>query len=172
MQLRQLPAGTQPPFILTYNASTVPVLQLALAGQKLSEQQLFDIGVNFLRTQLAGVQGAQIPYPYGGKQPHIQVDLDPDARPRRLAHRRRQRDQRADPDSAAGTQKIGLTEYDVDMNSMPATVEELNDLPIRTSSAATSTSTTSRTFATATRRRPTSSGSTARARPGDDSEGR
>ena len=78
-QLRQLPPGTQPPFILMYNASTVPVLQLALSGKKLSEQQLFDIAVNFLRTQLASFQGAQIPYPYGGKQPQIQVDLIPEA---------------------------------------------------------------------------------------------
>ena len=57
----------------------MPVLQLALSGKKLSEQQLFDLGVNFLRTQLASIQGAQIPYPYGGKQPQIQVDLDPEA---------------------------------------------------------------------------------------------
>src|SRR5471032_811138 len=78
-QLRQLPPGTQPPFILTYNASTVPVLQLALSGKSLSEQQLFDIAVNFLRTQLASINGAQIPYPYGGKQPQIQVDLMPEA---------------------------------------------------------------------------------------------
>src|SRR5450759_3354422 len=63
---RQMPPGTQPPFILTYNASTVPVLQLALSGKQLSEQQLFDIGTNFLRVQLASVQRAQIPYPYGG----------------------------------------------------------------------------------------------------------
>src|SRR3954467_5581882 len=133
-QLRQLPPGTQPPFILTYNASTVPVLQLALSGKKLSEQQLFDIAVNFLRTQLAGVQGAQIPYPYGGKQPQIQVDLRPDAlQARHLSP--------ADVVNAisvqnlilpAGTQKIGSTEYDVDMNASPKTVEELNDLPIRT----------------------------------------
>ena len=101
-QLRQLPPGTQPPFILTYNASTVPVLQLALSGHGLSEQQLFDIAVNFLRTQLAGVNGAQIPFPYGGKQPQIQVDLDPggDAGAAPVAIRRRQRDQPAEPDSA------------------------------------------------------------------------
>src|SRR3954468_14290544 len=133
-QLRQLPPGTQPPFILTYNASTVPVLQLALSGKKLSEQQLFDIAVNFLRTQLAGVQGAQIPYPYGGKQPQIQVDLRPEAL-------QAQHLSPADVVNAisaqnlilpAGTQKIGSTEYDVDMNASPKTVEELNDLPIRT----------------------------------------
>src|SRR5260370_28936896 len=78
-QLRQLPLGTQPPFIITYNASSVPVLQLALSGRGLSEQQLFDIAANFLRTQLATVQGASIPWPYGSKQPQVQVDLDPAA---------------------------------------------------------------------------------------------
>src|SRR5476651_2397638 len=138
-QLRQLPPGTQPPFILTYNASTVPVLQLALSGKKLSEQQLFDIAVNFLRTQLASVQGAQIPYPYGGKQPQIQVDLIPEAM--QATHITP-----ADVVNAisvqnlilpAGTQKLGSTEYDVDINSSPKTIEELNDLPIRTADSNT-----------------------------------
>ncbi|HMB81216.1 MAG TPA: efflux RND transporter permease subunit, partial [Vicinamibacterales bacterium] len=133
-QLRQLPVGTQPPFILTYNASTVPVLQLALSGTKLSEQQLFDIAVNFLRTQLASVNGAHIPYPYGGKQPQIQVDLVPEAmQAKHLTP--------ADVVNAisvqnlilpGGTQKLGSLEYDVDINASPKTVEELNDLPIRT----------------------------------------
>src|SRR5476651_1556671 len=138
-QLRQLPPGTQPPFILTYNASTVPVLQLALSGNKLSEQQLFDIAVNFLRTQLASVQGAQIPYPYGGKQPQVQVDLIPEAM--QATHITP-----ADVVNAisvqnlilpAGTQKLGSTEYDVDINSSPKTIEELNDLPIRTADSNT-----------------------------------
>ncbi len=133
-QLRQLPPGTQPPFILTYNASTVPVLQLALSGKTLSEQQLFDIAVNFLRTQLASINGAQIPYPYGGKQPQIQVDLMPEAmQAKHLTP--------ADVVNAisvqnlilpGGTQKIGSLEYDVDVNASPKTVEELNNLPIRT----------------------------------------
>ena len=138
-QLRQLPTGTQPPFILTYNASTVPVLQLALSGKNLSEQQLFDIAVNFLRTQLASVNGAQIPYPYGGKQPQIQVDLDPESmQAKHLTP--------ADVVNAisvqnlilpGGTQKLGSTEYDVDLNASPKTIEELNDLPIRTVGANT-----------------------------------
>jgi multidrug efflux pump subunit AcrB len=138
-QLRQLPPGTQPPFILTYNASTVPVLQLALSGKGLSEQQLFDIAVNFLRTQLASVNGAQIPYPYGGKQPQIQVDLIPEAmQAKHLTP--------ADVVNAisvqnlilpGGTQKLGTTEYDVDLNASPKTIEELNDLPIRTVGANT-----------------------------------
>src|SRR6478672_12675518 len=74
--VRSMPPGTTPPFIITYNASSVPVLQLALSGQGLSEQQLFDAGNNYIRTQLATVQGAAIPFPYGGKQRQIQVDID------------------------------------------------------------------------------------------------
>jgi multidrug efflux pump subunit AcrB len=131
--LRSMPPGTTPPFVLSYNASTVPVLQLALSGAKLSEQQLYDLGSNFLRTQLATVQGASIPLPYGGKQPQIQVDLDlPALQARGLAP--------LDVVNAigaqnlilpAGTSKIGATEYDVDINASPKTAAELNDLPIR-----------------------------------------
>ncbi len=77
--LRQLPPGITPPFMLAYNASSVPILQLGLSGQGLSEQQLFDFGVNFIRTQLVTVPGAPIPYPYGGKQRQVMVDLNPAA---------------------------------------------------------------------------------------------
>ena len=75
-QLRQLPPGTTPPLIIQYSASTVPILQLGLSGQGLSEQRLFDLGANFIRVQLADVEGAAIPWPYGGKQRQVQVDLD------------------------------------------------------------------------------------------------
>ncbi len=75
-QLRQLPQGTMPPLIIQYSASSVPILQLGLSGQGLSEQQLNDFGQNFIRTQLATVEGASIPYPYGGKQRQIQVDIN------------------------------------------------------------------------------------------------
>ena len=75
-QLRQLPTGTTPPLILAYSASSVPVLQLALSGQNLSEQELNDYGLNFIRTQLITVPGASVPYPYGGKQRQVQVDLN------------------------------------------------------------------------------------------------
>src|SRR6267378_477581 len=75
-QLKQLPAGTTPPLILAYSASSVPVLQLALSGQNLSEQELNDYGLNFIRTQLITVPGASVPYPYGGKQRQVQVDLN------------------------------------------------------------------------------------------------
>ncbi|HJZ72884.1 MAG TPA: efflux RND transporter permease subunit, partial [Vicinamibacterales bacterium] len=132
--LRQAPVGTTPPFIITYNASSVPIIQLALSGRGLSEQQLFDLGVNFIRPQLATVSGAAIPWPYGGKQPQIQVDLDPAAlQAQHLAP--------ADVVNAitqqnlilpSGTSKIGSIEYDVDLNASPRTVRELNDLPIKT----------------------------------------
>src|SRR6185312_11190866 len=75
--LRVLPPGTTPPFLIKYDASSVPILQLGLSGQGLSEQQLYDLGLNFVRTQLATVQGASIPLPYGCKQRQIMVDLDP-----------------------------------------------------------------------------------------------
>ena len=74
--LRFLPPGTTPPLVITYSASTVPILQLALSGQKLSEQQLFDYGTSFIRTRLITVPGCAIPWPYGGKQRQVQVDLD------------------------------------------------------------------------------------------------
>jgi multidrug efflux pump subunit AcrB len=131
--LRQLPAGTNPPFILSYNASTVPVLQLALSGEKLSEQELYDLGSNFIRTQLATVQGAAIPLPYGGKQPQILVDLDPPAlqaaglSPLDVVNALAAQNLIL----PAGTSKIGNVEYDVDLNGSPKTVAELNDLPVK-----------------------------------------
>src|ERR1700735_1736607 len=78
-QLRQLPVGTTPPLVIAYSASSVPVMQLALSGQGLSEQRLNDYGLNFIRTQLITVPGASVPYPYGGKQRQVQVDLNPAA---------------------------------------------------------------------------------------------
>ncbi len=132
-QLRQLPPGTTPPLVITYSASTVPILQLALSGRELSEQQLFDTGVNFIRTRLITVPGAAIPYPYGGKQRQVQVDLNTEAlQSKGLSP--------LDVVNAVGAQnlilpsgttKIGPLEYDVDMNASPKTVAELNDLPIK-----------------------------------------
>jgi multidrug efflux pump subunit AcrB len=131
--LRQAPPGTTPPFIIQYNASSVPVIQLALSGAGLSEQQLFDIGVNFLRPQLATVQGASLPWPYGGKQPQIQVDLDPAAlqakglSPNDVVNAISQQNLIL----PGGTSKIGSIEYDVDLNASPTRIDELNDLPIK-----------------------------------------
>jgi multidrug efflux pump subunit AcrB len=132
--IRAYPPGTTPPLVIQYNASTVPILQLALSSQRLSEQQLFDLGVNFLRTGLVTVPGVAIPYPYGGKQRQVQVDLNPAAlQAKGLSP--------VDVVNAlslqnlilpAGTAKIGQFEYQVDMNGSPQTVQELNDLPIKT----------------------------------------
>src|SRR5437899_875568 len=132
--LRQAPVGTVPPFIIQYNASSVPIIQLALSGQGLSEQLLFDLGLNVLGPQLPTLQGAAIPWPHGGKQPQIQVDLDPSAlQAKGLSP--------ADVVNAisqqnlilpGGTSKIGSIEYDVDLNASPTKIEELNDLPIKT----------------------------------------
>src|SRR5438094_1058918 len=129
--LRQLPPGTQPPLIINYSASTVPILQLALSG--LSESELNDAGLNFLRTQLVTVPGASIPYPYGGKQRQVMVDLD-----QRLLQSKGLSP--ADVVTAlgqqnivlpSGTAKIGEFEYDIAMNASPRTVAELNDLPVK-----------------------------------------
>jgi multidrug efflux pump subunit AcrB len=132
--LRQDPPGTTPPFILAYNASSVPIIQLALSGKNLSEQQLNDLASNFLRNQLATVQGAVFPNPYGGKQRQVQVDLNlPELQAKGLSP--------TDVVTAigsqnlilpAGTVKIGSFENDVDMNGSPKTVDEMNDLPIKT----------------------------------------
>ena len=133
-QLRQLPAGTTPPLIITYSASSVPILQLALSSQKMSEQQLFDVGVNFLRTRLVTVPGAAIPYPYGGKQRQIEIDLNTAA----LQSKGLSAVDVVNAVSAqnlilpAGTSKIGAMEYDVELNGSPQTVAELNQLPIKT----------------------------------------
>ncbi len=133
VQLRSLPPGTTPPFIIQYNASSVPVLQLGLSGQGLSEQQLGDMGTNLIRTQLATVEGASIPYPYGGKQRQIQVDLDIHA----LQSKGLSPADIVNAISAqniiapSGTVKIGGLEYAVETNSAPQLIAELNNLPIR-----------------------------------------
>jgi multidrug efflux pump subunit AcrB len=132
--LKGVPPGTTPPNILAYNASTVPVIQLALSSSTLSESQIFDLGTNVARTTLATVPGAAIPFPYGGKLRQIQVDLDPQAlRAKGLSG--------TDVTTAiaaqnlivpAGTQKIGTLEYYVRLNASPTQVAQLNDLPVAT----------------------------------------
>jgi len=134
-QLQTSPPGTTPPFVLSYNASTVPILQLALSSETIPEQEIFDLGNNILRTQLATVAGASIPYPLGGKQRQVQVDLDPrELRARGLSG--------VDVVNAissqnlilpAGTEKIGTKELFVKLNASPQAIEAMNDLPIRTS---------------------------------------
>ncbi len=134
-QLRQLPAGTTPPLILSYSASSVPVLQLALSGNGLSEQQLNDYGLNFIRTQLITVPGASVPYPYGGKQRQVQVDLNTAA----LQSKGLSALDVVNAISVqnlilpTGTSKIGPKEYDVSiLNAAPQTIADLNRIPIKT----------------------------------------
>ncbi|HTS59766.1 MAG TPA: efflux RND transporter permease subunit [Terriglobales bacterium] len=133
-QLRQLPPGTTPPLVISYNASSVPILQLALSGKTLSEQQLFDYGVNFIRTRLITVPGVGIPYPYGGKMRQVQVDLNTAA----LQSKGLSPLDVVNAISAqnlilpSGTSKIGLLEYNVDINGSPETIQELNQIPVKT----------------------------------------
>src|SRR5208282_67676 len=116
-----------------FSASTVPVIQIGLTSDSLSEQQLFDWGNNFIRTQLATIQGAALPFPYGGKTRQIQVDLDPQSL-------QAQGLSAQDVNSAigaqnliipAGTEKIGEFEYNIKLNASPTVVDQLNDLPIK-----------------------------------------
>jgi multidrug efflux pump subunit AcrB len=133
VQLRSLPPGTTPPFIIQYNASSVPVLQLGLSGQGLNEQQLNDLGQSTIRTQLATVEGAQTPFPYGGKQRQIQVDLDLHAlqskglSPVDVVNAVNAQNLIA----PSGTMKVDRFEYAIETNSAPSVVNDLNDLPIK-----------------------------------------
>jgi multidrug efflux pump subunit AcrB len=134
-QLRQLPPGTTPPLVIAYSASSVPVMQLALSGQGLSEQQLNDYGLNFIRTQLITVPGTAVPYPYGGKQRQVQVDLNP----AELQSKGLSALDVVNAISAqnlilpTGTSKIGSKEYNVDIpNAAPITIADLNRIPIKT----------------------------------------
>jgi multidrug efflux pump subunit AcrB len=133
-QLRQLPQGTTPPLVISYSASSVPILQLALSGGKLSEQQLNDFGLNFIRTRLITVEGAAVPYPYGGKQRQVQIDLNTAA----LQSKGLSPLDVVNAISAqnlilpSGTAKIGSKEYDVDVNGSPTDIAGLNQLPIKT----------------------------------------
>jgi multidrug efflux pump subunit AcrB len=137
--LRQLPPGTASPLIITYSASAVPILQLGVKGEGLSEQELFDYSWNVIHTQLATVAGASIPYPYGGKLRQVSVNLDiPALQAKGLAP--------VDIINAistqnlalpSGTAKLGPTEFNVEMNGSTSTIAALNDLPIRTRNGAT-----------------------------------
>jgi multidrug efflux pump subunit AcrB len=132
--LRQLPTGITPPLVLSYSATNVPVLRVGLSGQGLSEQQLGDLGLNFVRTGLITVPGVAIPYPYGGKQRYISVDLNYEAlQARGLTP--------TDVVNAvnsqnltlpAGTAKIAELEYQIGLNSSPRTIDELNAIPVKT----------------------------------------
>ena len=138
-QLKQMPPGATPPLVISYSASSIPVIQLGLSSPTLSEQELNDTALNFLRPQLVTIPGAAVPYPYGGKSRLISVDLDTRAL---LAKGLTP----ADVVNAfnaqnlilpTGTAKIGPTEYTVNMNGSPPTVAGLNDIPVRTLNGAT-----------------------------------
>src|ERR1700723_3651886 len=131
--LRQLPPGTLPPLIINYSASSVPILQLGLSGQGLSEQQLNDVGQNFVRPQLVTVPGAVIPWPYGGKQRQVMIDLNQNLLQSKGLSPQDVLSALTDQNLVlpGGTAKIDEFEYDVRMNSSPRTVAELNDLPIK-----------------------------------------
>ena len=137
--VRSMPPGTVPPFIIRYSASNVPIMQVALDSDSLSEQQLFDYGVNFIRADIATIPGAQVPWPYGGKQRQIMVDIDP-ARlyARGLSPR--------DVSNAlglenvilpTGTAKIGANEYPIVLNASPEAAAQIGDLPIKNVNGAT-----------------------------------
>ncbi|MGC4094187.1 MAG: efflux RND transporter permease subunit [Polyangiaceae bacterium] len=132
--LRQMPPGATPPFIIRYSASSVPILQVALGSESLSEQQLFDFGVNFVRADIATVPGAQIPWPYGGKQRQVMVDIDPS---RLAGFGLSPRDVNTALGLGnlvlpSGTAKIGTSEYPVVINSSPELLDEIGAIPIRT----------------------------------------
>ncbi|EYF05174.1 efflux RND transporter permease subunit [Chondromyces apiculatus] len=131
--IRQMPTGMTPPLVIRYSASNVPIMQAALESESMSEQQLFDYGVNFIRADIATIKGTQIPWPYGGKQRQIMVDIDPQ---RLYAWGLSARDVNTalglqNVILPAGSAKMGTNEYPVIMNSSPAALEELGSLPIK-----------------------------------------
>src|ERR1700742_4797106 len=131
--LKQMPPGATPPLIVNYSASTVPILQLALSGKGMSEQQLADLGMNQLRTRLVTVQGAAIPWPFGGKSRQVQIDLDANALQARGPTARDVSSALAAQNliAPAGTQKIGSYEYTVNLNNAPSDINQLGDLPVK-----------------------------------------
>ena len=137
--LKYLPQGMTPPFVLTFNASSVPVIQLALSSKSLSQAQIYDYGQNFIRPQLASIPGSAIPSPYGGKILQVQVDVDQD---KLQAYGLSTKDVvdaigRQNIVTPVGTEKVGDFEYVVDLNGSPNRLDELNDLPIRVVNGAT-----------------------------------
>src|SRR3954462_9964391 len=132
--LRQMPPGTQPPLIIRYSASSVPILQLSIHSDTIPEQQLFDVTINQLRTQLITIPGVLIPYPYGGRQRQIMVDLDPE----KLHAWGISAQEVSNAINAqnlilpAGTSKIGTQEYPVRLNSSPEVAADINNMPVKT----------------------------------------
>ncbi|QOT74082.1 MULTISPECIES: efflux RND transporter permease subunit [Sphingobium] len=139
--LRQMPPGITPPLVLNYSASTVPILQLALSGKGLSEQQLFDMGMNQVRPPLITVPGLAMPFPSGGKQRQVQIDLNPLALQSKGLSAQDVGAAIAAQNqiNPAGFVKIGETQYSVKLNNAPSSIEALNDLPVKVVNGATIT---------------------------------
>ncbi|WP_157220069.1 efflux RND transporter permease subunit [Flavisphingomonas formosensis] len=137
--LRQMPPGVTPPLILNYSASTVPIIQLAMSGKGLSEQQMFDLAQNQIRPQLVTVPGAAMPYPFGGKQRQIQIDIDPQALQSKGLSAQDVASAIASQNqiNPAGFVKIGSFQYSVKLNNAPPSVEELNAIPVKVVNGAT-----------------------------------
>jgi len=131
--VRQMPPGTTPPLILNYNAATVPILQLALSGKGLSEQNLFDLGVTQVRPAMVSVPGAALPFPYGGKQRQVQIDLDNAALQARGLSAQDVATALAAQNLIVpiGTQKIGSLEYTLQLNNAPSAIKDLGNLPVK-----------------------------------------
>src|SRR5277367_2212095 len=131
--IKQMPPGATPPLILNYNASTVPIVLVALSGEGLTEQSLADIGVNQVRTPLVTVAGAAVPYPFGGKSRQVQIDIDPAALQSRGLSGQDVANALAAQNliTPVGTEKIGSFEYAVQLNNAPSVISDLGDLPIK-----------------------------------------
>jgi multidrug efflux pump subunit AcrB len=131
--VRAMPVGSTPPLIIRFNASNVPILQVSLSSHSMSEQQMYDYGLNFIRTQMATVQGAQVPLPFGGKVRQIMVDINPQAL---FSKGLSPQDVSAAINAQnlvlpGGTAKLGAQEYTVHLNSSPDAIEALNDIPVK-----------------------------------------
>ncbi|WP_179671066.1 efflux RND transporter permease subunit [Duganella sp. 1224] len=137
--LKQMPAGITPPLIINYNAATVPILQVALSGKGLTEQQLSDLGTNTVRTPLVSVPGAAIPLPYGGKQRQVQIDVDPALLQARGLSAQDIANALAAQNvlTPVGTQKIDSLEYTIQLNSAPSAIADLARLPVKVVNGAT-----------------------------------
>ena len=137
--IKQMPTGTTPPLILNYSASTVPILQIALSGKGMTEQNLADLGLNVIRTRLVTVPGAAVPFPFGGKSRQVQIDLDPSA----IQARGLSAQDVANALAAhnlilpIGTQKIGSFEYTLHLNNSASTIDDLGNLPVKVVNGAT-----------------------------------
>src|ERR1043166_2593762 len=132
--VRSMPPGTVPPLIMQYSATSVPIMQIAMESDTLSEQQLFDYGINYVRSEISTIPGAQIPYPYGGKQRQIMVDIDPQ-RLHALGLSPRDVQTALAAQNVvlpSGTAKLGSNEYPIFLASSPETLDELAGLPIKT----------------------------------------